>query len=180
MTTVQANHSIASVDPRKTAPYRYARLLPHFSPTTYPPLTPFEHTDPGLRALTHSSPRSFLNAATGTIELTPNLGTEVCGINLAQLDSDNRDQLAFEVPLIVFHNFIVSLTTCYHQVATRGLLVFRDQHEFIDRGPDFYLEWGRHFGRYMVHSSTSHLVLLMFSFKKASYSSHVGPPQRLS
>jgi sulfonate dioxygenase len=33
------------------------------------------------------------------------------------------------------------------QVARRGLLVIRDQQDFIDRGPDFYREWGRHFGR---------------------------------
>ncbi|KAH9178905.1 hypothetical protein EDB89DRAFT_2225566 [Lactarius sanguifluus] len=152
MTTVQTltqatNHSVASVtvscesqarsDQGKTAPYRYAHLLPHLSPATYPPLTPFEHTDPGLRALAHSNPRSLLDAATGAIELTPNLGTEVYGISLARLDSDSRDQLALEV-------------------AKRGLLVFRDQQEFIDRGPDFYLEWGRHFGRLHIHPTSGH------------------------
>lgn len=152
MTTIQTltratNHSIASVtassesqaqsDQGKTAPYRYAHLLPHLSPATYPPLTPFEHTDPGLRALAHSNPRSLLDAATGAIELTPNLGTEVYGISLARLDSDSRDQLALEV-------------------AKRGLLVFRDQQEFIDRGPDFYLEWGRHFGRLHIHPTSGH------------------------
>jgi len=26
-------------------------------------------------------------------------------------------------------------------------MVFRNQHEFIDKGPESYLEWGRHFGR---------------------------------
>lgn len=26
-------------------------------------------------------------------------------------------------------------------------MVFRNQHGFIDRGPESYLEWGRHFGR---------------------------------
>jgi sulfonate dioxygenase len=77
--------------------YRYAHLLPHFSPQTYPPLTPFEHSDPALRALSHPNPRSFLDNATSVIELTPNLGTEVRGVSLAQLDSDGRDQLAFEV-----------------------------------------------------------------------------------
>lgn len=100
-------------------------------------MTPFEHTDPGLRALAHSNPRSLLDAATGAIELTPNLGTEVYGISLARLDSDSRDQLALEV-------------------AKRGLLVFRDQQEFIDRGPDFYLEWGRHFGRLHIHPTSGH------------------------
>jgi sulfonate dioxygenase len=128
--------------------YRYAHLLPRLSPITYPPLTAFEHTDPGLRALGHSNPRSFLDPATA-MELTPNLGTEVRGMNLAKLDSGDRDQLALEVnfslhswsyPYCVTH-------ACRCQVARRGLLVFRDQQEFIDRGPDFYLEWGTHFGR---------------------------------
>ncbi|KAI9462333.1 hypothetical protein BJY52DRAFT_141516 [Lactarius psammicola] len=144
MTT--ANHLIVSATATSeaqaqkdhgSAPYPYAHLLPHFSPTTYPPLTPFEHTDPGLRALAHSNPRSLLDTATGTVELTPNLGIEVYGISLARLDSDSRDQLALEV-------------------AKRGLLVFRDQQEFIDQGPDFYLEWGRHFGRLHIHPTSGH------------------------
>ncbi|KAI0067960.1 TauD-domain-containing protein [Artomyces pyxidatus] len=119
-------------------PYRYANLLPHFDPAEhFPPLTPFDHADPGLRALAHPNPRSFLSSATSVVELTPNLGTEVRGVNLAKLDSDGRDQLALEV-------------------ARRGLLVFRDQEEFINRGPDFYLAWGRHFGRLHVHPTSGH------------------------
>ncbi|KAI0308032.1 TauD-domain-containing protein [Multifurca ochricompacta] len=117
--------------------YRYSHLLPHFSSTICPPLIPFEHTDPGLRALGHLNPRSFLDGATATIEITPTLGTEIHGINLAQLDSDSRDQLALEV-------------------ARRGLLVFKNQQDFIERGPDFYLEWGRHFGRLHVHPTSGH------------------------
>jgi sulfonate dioxygenase len=29
-------------------------------------------------------------------------------------------------------------------------MVFRNQHEFIDREPEAYLEWGWHFGRLVV------------------------------
>jgi sulfonate dioxygenase len=39
------------------------------------------------------------------------------------------------------------LITSRRQVEQRGLLVFRNQEEFINRGPEFYKEWGRHFGR---------------------------------
>ena len=109
--------------------YRYAHLLPVFDKSEhYQPLTPFEHVDPGLRALKHDDPRSFLRAATSVDDLTPDLGTEIRGVNLAKLTSDERDQIALEV-------------------ARRGLLVFRDQQEFIDSSPEFYLDWGRHFGR---------------------------------
>ncbi|KAF8898455.1 TauD-domain-containing protein [Infundibulicybe gibba] len=126
-------------NPEKTAesPYRYAHLLPHFSRDHYPPLTPYEHVDPGSRALAHSNPRAFLDNATSVVELTPNLGTEVRGINLAELDNSSRDQLALEV-------------------ARRGLVVFRDQQDFIDRGPDFYREWGSHFGRLHIHPTSGH------------------------
>ncbi|KAK7041929.1 hypothetical protein VNI00_008911 [Paramarasmius palmivorus] len=117
--------------------YRYAHLLPAFSQDRYPPLTPFEHVDPASRALTHSNPRAFLDNATSIIELTPNLGTEVHGVDLLKLDSDGRDQLALEV-------------------ARRGVVVFRDQQAFIDAGPESYLEWGRHFGRLHIHPTSGH------------------------
>lgn len=77
--------------------YKYAHLLPHFSAEHYPPLSPFEHVDPGRRALSHANPRSFLDAATSVDEFTPRFGTEVTGINLAELDNTARDQLALEV-----------------------------------------------------------------------------------
>ncbi|KZT06290.1 TauD-domain-containing protein [Laetiporus sulphureus 93-53] len=118
--------------------YRYAHMLPVFPQDEhYPPLTPFEHHDPGARALNHPNPRSFLDNATSVVQLTPHLGEEVRGVNLAALDSDGLDQLALEV-------------------ARRGLVAFRDQQDFIDRGPDFYLEFGRHFGRLHIHPTSGH------------------------
>jgi sulfonate dioxygenase len=77
--------------------YRYAHLLPVFSPQTYPPLTPCEHADPGARALSHANPRAFLESASAVVEITPWLGTEVRGVSLAGLTSEGRDQLALEV-----------------------------------------------------------------------------------
>lgn len=47
----------------KTDPtYKYAWALPHFNDDHYPPLTEFEHKDPGLEALKHENPREFLAA----------------------------------------------------------------------------------------------------------------------
>ncbi|KAG6837862.1 hypothetical protein H0H93_013015 [Arthromyces matolae] len=77
------------------ASYRYANLLPYFSQDHYPPLTFFEHADPGHRALNHTNPRSFLDNAV-VVELTPKLGSEVHGVNLAVLSNDARDELALE------------------------------------------------------------------------------------
>ncbi|KAF8632538.1 hypothetical protein AX15_001753 [Amanita polypyramis BW_CC] len=124
---------------KQEEPYRYSHLLPDFSQDHYPPLTPFEHTDPGHRALNHPNPRAFLENATSVVEITPHLGSEVVGVNLAELDSDGRDQLALEV-------------------ARRGLLVFRGQQDFIDHGPDSYLQWGTHFGRLHIHPTSGHPI----------------------
>lgn len=133
----KVSQSAATEPSLQESQYRYAHLLPHFSADRYPPLTPFEHVDPAFRALSHDNPRAFLDNATSVRELTPYLGTEVTGVNLAKLDSTGRDQLALEV-------------------AKRGLVVFKDQQDFIDRGPDFYLEWGRHFGRLHIHPTSGH------------------------
>lgn len=88
---------LRSPEEEKTKEYRYAHLLPHFSQDHYPPLEPYEHVDPGRRALSLENPRAFLEGATSVDELTPSLGTEVTGINLATLDSTGRDQVALEV-----------------------------------------------------------------------------------
>ncbi len=77
--------------------YNYAHLFPVFQKDEhYPPLTPFEHVDPGHRALKHENPRSFLANAKVT-QLTPPIGEEVRGVNLATLDDTAKDQLALEV-----------------------------------------------------------------------------------
>ncbi|GBE78429.1 Alpha-ketoglutarate-dependent sulfonate dioxygenase [Sparassis crispa] len=120
--------------------YRYAHLLPVFPQDEhYRPLTPFDHGDPASRALSHPNPRAFLDNATSVVQLTPHLGEVVTGVNLATLDNEGRDQVALEV-------------------AKRGVVAFRDQQDFIDRGPDFYLEWGRYFGRLHIHPTSGHPV----------------------
>lgn len=77
--------------------YKYKHLLPTFPKDEhYPPLTPFDHVDPGSRALSHPNPRSFL-ANAQVKQLTPPLGEEVRGVNLAKLSDYEKDQLALEV-----------------------------------------------------------------------------------
>jgi sulfonate dioxygenase len=85
------------IDEKKAEGYRYAHLLPVFDQEEhYEPLTPFEHSDPGHRALALPNPRAVFANATVS-ELTPPIGSEVTGISLADLDSTGRDQIALEV-----------------------------------------------------------------------------------
>jgi len=136
----QVNGSTSQEPPALTEEeYKYSHLLPFFSQQTYAPLEPFEHTDPGHRALSHPDTTSFLRNATRITEIQPVLGTEIEGVQLTELDSNGRDQLAL-------------------YVARRGLVVFRDQQDFIDRGVDYYREWGRHFGRLHIHPTSGHPV----------------------
>ncbi|KAJ7621519.1 hypothetical protein DFH06DRAFT_1232782 [Mycena polygramma] len=119
--------------PFETYPYKH--FLPEITPTAeshQPALEDFEHVDPGHRALKHPNPRAFLSGAKRIIHLTPAIGTEVHGVSLAKLDSDGRDELALEV-------------------ARRGMMIFRDQQDFIDAGGEFWKEFGSHFGRLHVH-----------------------------
>lgn len=92
--------------------YPYAHLLPAPDPSLhYPPLTPFHHIDPAHRALHHPDPRSFLDTA-AVIQLTPAFGSQVTGLNLADLDNNARDQLALEVHVPSFFPIIPSQPHC--------------------------------------------------------------------
>ena len=114
-------------------PYRYSHLLPDFSDKTlqehFPPLTPFTHVDPAARALAQGGdPLKYLSSATSVKDLTPHLGVEVNGVDLTVLDNHGRDQLALHT-------------------ARRGLLVFRDQENFLSQSVEDLRNWGRYFGR---------------------------------
>ncbi|WWD19460.1 hypothetical protein CI109_103920 [Kwoniella shandongensis] len=117
--------------------YKYEWALPSFNNDQYPPLTPFEHTDPGLEALKHENPREFLAGATEVSSLSPRFGSDVSGIQLHTLDTRGRQQLA-------------------RFVAERGVVVFRDQ-DFIDQPPEWLLnDWGSFFGRLHIHPTSGH------------------------
>ncbi|KIY50634.1 TauD-domain-containing protein [Fistulina hepatica ATCC 64428] len=136
-TVTEPHRAIFVTSPPVDEPYRYEHLIPSFPDKRYPDLQPFEHEDPGHRALKHENPRAFLDTATSVVELTPALGTEVHGLDLTSLNNDAKDELALEV-------------------ARRGVIVFRDQQAFIDKGPDYYKEFGRHFGRLHIHPTYAH------------------------
>lgn len=96
-TTLNASSGSLNLTGSEKEEYKYTNLLPVFPKDEhYPPLTRFEHVDPGQRALQHPNPRSFLDNAKVT-QLTPPAGEEVRGVNLATMDNDAKDQLALEV-----------------------------------------------------------------------------------
>lgn len=79
--------------------YPYERFLPTFDGhLKLPPLEPFTHVDPGLAALQDPEPRLFLQGANVDVEdITPDFGTEVSGVQIDQLDTRGRQQLALYV-----------------------------------------------------------------------------------
>ncbi|KAL6239642.1 hypothetical protein BDW75DRAFT_249731 [Aspergillus navahoensis] len=110
---------------------------PHYLPTwdhgeKYPPLQPFTHTDPGLRA--DPSFPDLLRPGTKIQKLTPTIGSEVTGVQLSSLSSAGKDQLAL-------------------LVAQRKVVAFRDQ-DFADLPIAEALEFGSHFGRHHIHPTS--------------------------
>ncbi|GMK56195.1 hypothetical protein CspeluHIS016_0300350 [Cutaneotrichosporon spelunceum] len=123
---------------RPDSEYPYQGLLPTWDTKKYPPLTAFEHTDPGLGAKRHRDRRAFLaHAHTDIDDLTPDFGTEVSGLQLTELDTVGREQLAL-------------------YVAERGVVVFRDQ-DFVEADPHWQItDWGAFFGRPHIHPVSGH------------------------
>ncbi|CUA67924.1 hypothetical protein RSOLAG22IIIB_13576 [Rhizoctonia solani] len=98
-TTTTTDGSISLNASNSQSDYPYEHLLPAYGLSEfYPPLEPFEHTDPAARAITlpESEQRAFLRNATRIRNLTPGIGTEIFGVDLTSLDGPARDQLALE------------------------------------------------------------------------------------
>ncbi|CAE6428759.1 unnamed protein product [Rhizoctonia solani] len=142
--TTTSNGSIPLITPNPKSDYAYEHLLPVFDKSEfYPPLKPFEHVDPAARAaaLPESGQRTFLANATRVRNLTPQIGTEVVGVDLTSLDGAARDQLALEV-------------------ARRGVIAFRDQPKFLAQTAEQFREWGSYFGRLHIHPTSGHPALI--------------------
>lgn len=100
--------------------------------TVFPPTEPFEVTDKGTLA-DKAKPHLFnTNDPNVTIEkLTPRVGTEIIGLQLSQLNDEQKNELAL-------------------LIAERGVVVFRGQ-DFKDIGPQKQKEFGEYFGKLHVH-----------------------------
>lgn len=111
----------------------YPDFLPAWNPNEkYPPLEFHKFEDPGLRA-----DPSFPNLLNGKVTLkpiTPKLGTEIKGLQLTQLSDAAKDELAL-------------------LIAQRGVVILEDQ-DFVDKGPGYAEEYGRHFGKLHIHQTS--------------------------
>ena len=118
---------------------KYAAYLPVYDTTSkFPPTEVFEFDDRGH----HADPNkanllSGNNPDLKVTKLTPRIGTEITGLQLSQLTSAQKDDLAL-------------------LIAERGVVVFRDQ-DFKDIGPDAQKAFGQHFGRLHIHPVGAHV-----------------------
>lgn len=125
------------INSKNRASSNYPEFLPTWDPNQkFPPLSFVPHHDPGVRAnpdLKTLFPEGLkpTSDAYVTKRITPKFGTEVTGIQISQLDDKGKDELALFV-------------------AQRGVVVFREQ-DFGDKGPQFAVDYGKHFGRLHIH-----------------------------
>lgn len=113
----------------------------------------FENRDKGhLGDSTYKS--LFSGSKVQLTDLSPNLGTEIEGVQLSQLDDAGKNDLALFLE-------------------KRGLAVFRDQ-DFRDQGPEFAVDFGKYFGPLHIHpvsyAAENHPELLV-TFRAAGDSS---------
>ncbi|KAI8145280.1 hypothetical protein BJV82DRAFT_605617 [Fennellomyces sp. T-0311] len=97
----------------------------------YPELKEFDHHDPGHRA--DPAKKSLFINAEKVIELTPQIGTEIHGLQLSQLTDQQKDDLAL-------------------LVAERGVVFFRNQ----DLTPRKAVDLIKHFGPAYIHPTVGH------------------------
>ncbi|KAG9659590.1 TauD-domain-containing protein, partial [Aureobasidium melanogenum] len=111
--------------------YPYDHLLPTFPDVKWDPLTEVPYSDKGLLGSPNFS--SLLATATSIRDYNPKIGTEVSGIDLANLTDAQKNDIA-------------------RLIATRGVVFFRNQKNF-DIGKQ--RELGAYFGTLHKHATTS-------------------------
>lgn len=115
--------------------YAYQSYLPVYDESTHlRALEPFEFHDRGLDADKHK-PNLIAkdNPDVKISKLTPVIGTEIRGLQLSQLNDEQKNELAL-------------------LVAERGVVVFRDQ-DFKDIGIEKQKAFGKYFGPLHIHVS---------------------------
>lgn len=111
--------------------YEHEDLRPRFPDVHWPPLTEVPYQDKGFEGDPHF--RKLLSAATDVFDYNPKIGTEIHGIDLANLTDAQKNDLA-------------------RLIATRGVVFFRDQKNF---DIEAQRELGKYFGTLHRHATTS-------------------------
>jgi sulfonate dioxygenase len=110
--------------------YEYEDLRPRFPTITWPAYTDVHYVDKGQ--LGDPNFENLLADATDVFDYNPKIGTEVHGVDLANLTDAQKNDLA-------------------RLIATRGVVFFRNQKSF---GIDEQRELGQYFGELHKHATT--------------------------
>lgn len=110
--------------------YEYEDLRPRFPDITWPAYQEIPYADKGL--LGDPEFKNLLADATDVFDYNPKIGTEVHGVDLANLTDFQKNDLA-------------------RLIATRGVVFFRNQKNF---GIDEQRELGKYFGELHKHATT--------------------------
>jgi sulfonate dioxygenase len=111
--------------------YKYEDLRPSFPDLKWPPLEETPYHDKGL--LGDPEFKNLLSSATDVFDYNPKIGTEVHGVDLANLTDAQKNDLA-------------------RLIATRGVVFFRNQKNF---DIDAQRELGQYFGKLHSHATTA-------------------------
>ncbi|KAI5844910.1 hypothetical protein BZA05DRAFT_438742 [Tricharina praecox] len=103
----------------------YPEYLPAWEEVSFPPIQPFTYDDPALRA--DPKKRALLTPSVTATDISPKMGTELQGVQLSTLTSQQRDELAL-------------------LISERKVVVLRDQ-DFADIGPEAQQNFSDYFGK---------------------------------
>lgn len=111
--------------------YKYEDLRPRFPDLHWPALEEVPYNDKGL--LGDPEFKNLLSSATDVFDYNPKIGTEVHGVDLANLTDAQKNDLA-------------------RLISTRGVVFFRNQKNF---DIDAQRELGKYFGTLHSHATTA-------------------------
>lgn len=110
--------------------YEYEDLRPRFPDITWPAYTDVSYVEKGQ--LGDPNFKNLLADATDVFDCNPKIGTEIQGVDLANLTDAQKNDLA-------------------RLIATRGVVFFRNQKNF---GIEEQKELGKYFGELHKHATT--------------------------
>ena len=128
---VPVTYEPGRVDIEDHSDYEHKWALPSFPDVKWPPLKEVPYVEKGV--LGDPKFKDLFASATDVFDITPKIGTEIHGVDLAALTDAQKNDLA-------------------RLISTRGVVFFRDQKNLeIDK----QRELGRYYGHLHKHATTS-------------------------